>query len=129
MEYLYHFTNASLTLRLIEYLNQNSRLPLGYVTVIHRFDAWVVKVRIHLSPDSPPERNFRAFLDELGTAYTPPLQVKLAIQSLELGENILKVMHRYQVVVVSHGKPDLEEVEAFRQRFIRGLGYCPHHLV
>ena len=129
MEYLYHFANASLTSRLIEYLNQNSQLPLGRVTVIHRFDAWVVKVRINFPPNSSPEKDFRAFLNELGIPYTPPLQVKLAIQSLESGENLLKVMHRYQVVVVSHGQPDLEEVEAFRQRFIRGLGYCPHHLV
>ena len=99
------------------------------MTVIHRFDAWVVKVRTNLFPNSSQEKDFRAFLNELGSPYSPPIQVKLAIQSLEMGDNLLKVMHRYQVVIVSHGQPDLEEVEAFRQRFIRGLGYCPQHLV
>jgi hypothetical protein len=44
------------------------------------------------------------------------------------GQSPVDVMRRYQVAVVSHGKPEKEEIEAFRQHFIRGLGYCPQTL-
>jgi hypothetical protein len=37
-------------------------------------------------------------------------------------------MQRYQVAVIAHGQPDLSEIEAFRQQFIQGLGYCPETL-
>jgi len=30
--------------------------------------------------------------------------------------------------VVCHGRPDRKEIEAFRQQFVKGLGYCPETL-
>jgi hypothetical protein len=33
-----------------------------------------------------------------------------------------------QVAVVSHGYPDKSDIEAFRQQFTMGLGYCPETL-
>ena len=35
---------------------------------------------------------------------------------------------RYQVAIVSHGNPEREEIETFRQQFVKGLGYCPETL-
>jgi hypothetical protein len=29
---------------------------------------------------------------------------------------------------VSHGTPDQQDIEAFRQQFTKGLGYCPETL-
>ena len=128
MEYLYHFANASLTLRLIEYLNYKREFPLDSLTVIHRLDTWIVKLRMASSFLPQQQGDLKAVLNELGIPYQPLIEVKIALQSLESGESPLKVMHRYQVVIVSHGKPSLEDVETFRQRFIQGLGYCPQHL-
>lgn len=53
------------------------------------------------------------------------ISVNLALWSLEAGENPIDVMRRHQVVVVSHGSPKREEIQAFQQQMIRGLGYCP----
>ena len=47
---------------------------------------------------------------------------------LENGQSPIDVMRRYQVAIVSHGKPDREEIEAFRRQFVMGLGYCPETL-
>jgi len=33
----------------------------------------------------------------------------------------IDVMRRYQVAVVSHGSPEREEIEAFRQQFAIGM--------
>jgi hypothetical protein len=52
----------------------------------------------------------------------------MAFWSLESGQTPVDVMRRYQVAVVSHGSPEREEIEAFRQQFVRGLGYCPETL-
>ena len=128
MEYLYHFANASLTLRLIEYLDYRQDIPLDSLTVIHRLDTWIVKLRVASLLPSQQEGDLRAMLHELGIPYQPLIQVKIALQSLERGDSPLTVMHRYQVVIVSHGKPSSEDIETFRRRFIQGLGYCPQHL-
>jgi hypothetical protein len=56
------------------------------------------------------------------------MRVQMALWSLESGQATVDVMRRYQVAIVSHGSPEREEIEAFRQQFVRGLGYCPETL-
>ena len=128
MEYLYYLANASLMLRIVEYLHGKPQTPVSFVTVIHQINGWVVKVKMK-SPLNPQEDgDFRAFLKELGIPYEPPMRVNMALWSLEAGQSPIDVMRRYQVAVVSHGSPEREEIEAFRQQFVRGLGYCPETL-
>jgi len=57
------------------------------------------------------------------------VRVNMALASLSAGQSPINVMCRYQVVVVSHGSPELEEIEAFQQQLVKGLGYCPETLV
>jgi hypothetical protein len=56
------------------------------------------------------------------------MRIQMALWSLEAGQNPVDVMRRYQVAIVSHGNPERKEIEAFRQQFVRGLGYCPETL-
>lgn len=128
MEYLYYLANASLTLKLVEYLHDRPYMPVGFLTVIHLLDGWVVKLKMNSPLNSQQDGDFRAFLNELGIPYQPPMRVNIALVSLSAGQSPIDVMRRYQVVVVSHGSPQREEIEAFRQQFIRGLGYCPKNL-
>ena len=128
MEYLYYLANASLTLRIVEYLRGRPYMPVGFLSVIHLLDGWVVKVQMNSPLNPQQDGDFRAFLNELGIPYEPPMPVNIALLSLSAGQSPIDVMQRYQVVVVSHGSPAREEIEAFRQQFIRGLGYCPQSL-
>lgn len=128
MEYLYYLANASLTLRIVEYLHGKPQVPVAFVTVIHQIDGWVVKVKMNSPLNSQEDGDFRAFLNELGISYEPPMRVNMALWGLEAGQSPVDVMRRYQVAVVSHGSPQREEIEAFRQQFVRGLGYCPETL-
>ena len=122
MEYLYYFTNASLTQRIVEYLHGFSQMSKAIVTVINFVDGWVIKVKINSTLNLQRSGDLRAFLNELGIPYEePPACVNMAIANLEAGQSPLNIMRRYQVVVVSHGSPQLEEIKAFRQQFIRGL--------
>ncbi|MBC7825317.1 MAG: hypothetical protein H7126_15900 [Candidatus Parcubacteria bacterium] len=128
MEYLYYLANASLTLRIVEYLHSMSQLPVGFMTVIHQIDGWVVKVK--MSHALPPQQDgdLRAFLNELGISYQPGIRVQMALWGLETGQSPIDIMQRYQVAVVSHGTPDRKEIEEFRKQFVQGLGYCPETL-
>ena len=128
MEYIYYLANASLTLRIVEYLHSTPQIPVAFVTVIHQIDGWIVKVKINSPINSQLDGDFRAFLNELGIPYEPPMRVNMALWSLEAGQSPIDVMRRYQVAIVSHGSPQREEIEAFRQQFVRGLGYCPETL-
>ncbi len=128
MEYLYYLANASLTLRIVEYLHLKPLLPVGLVTVIHQIDGWIVKVRFPQPLIPLHHGNFRAFMNELGIAYQPEMRLKMVFWSLETGLSLVEVMRRYQVAIVAHGEPDIKEIEAFRQQFTRGLGYCPETL-
>lgn len=128
MEYLYYLGNASLTLRIVEYLHSRLELPVSFVTVIHQIDGWVVKVKMKSRLNTQQDGDFRAFLNELGIAYEAPIRVRMALWSLEAGQSPVDVMRRYQVAIVSHGSPEREEIESFRQQFVRGLGYCPETL-
>ena len=128
MDYLYFLANASLTLRTIEHLRQRKDEISATLTVIHQIEGWIVKVRFS-QPLTPEQHgNFRAFMSELGIVYKPEMRLQMVFWSLETGQSAVEVMRRYQVAIVSHGKPDTKDIEAFRQQFTRGLGYCPETL-
>ncbi|MGK7873433.1 MAG: hypothetical protein AB4426_09000 [Xenococcaceae cyanobacterium] len=128
MDYLYFLANASLTLRVIEYLHTMNYLSVCSMTVIHQIDGWIVKVKFN-QPLTPQQHgDFRAFMSELGITYKPEIRLQMVFWSLETGQSPIDVMRRYQVAVVSHGTPDSNDIEAFRKQFTRGLGYCPETL-
>ena len=128
MEYLYYLANASLTLRVVQFLHGRPRIPVSLFTVIHQIDGWVVRIKLKNHISYQEDRDFRAFLNELGISYEPQMRVQMAFWSLEAGQCPVDVMRRYQVAIVSHGSPEKDEIEAFRQQFVRGLGYCPETL-
>ena len=128
MEYLYYLANATLTLRIVEHLHRRPQMPVSFVSVIHQIDGWVVKIKISSSLNSQQDGDFSAFLHELGIPYEHSMRVNMALWNLEAGQSPIDVMRRYQVAVVSHGSPEREEIEAFRQQFVQGLGYCPETL-
>jgi hypothetical protein len=128
MEYIYYLANASLTLRVVEHLHRTINLPVRFVTVIHQIDGWVVKVKLEQVLSSQIDGDFKAFLNEVGIPYEPEMRVRMALWGLETGQSPVDVMRRYQVAVVSHGKPDRQEIEEFRRQFVQGLGYCPETL-
>lgn len=128
MDYLYFLANASLTLRVVEYLNSQIELPTQFLTVIHQIDGWIVKVKMKRPLTPNQHGNFRAYMNELGIPYDPEIRLQMALWSLETGQSPIDVMRRYQVAVVSHGKPDRSDIEAFREQFTMGLGYCPETL-
>lgn len=129
MEYLYYLPNASLTLRIVEFLHGKPQMPVAFVTVIHQIDGWVVRIKMNSTLSSQQNGDFRAFLNELGIPYSPPVRVNMALASLSAGQSPIDVMCRYQVPVVSHGSPEREAIEAFQQQLVKGLGYCPETLV
>lgn len=128
MEYVYFLANASLSLRVVEYLHSTPWLPVRFMTVIHQIDGWVVKVKLNHPLPPQQDGDFRAFLNELGIPYEPDIRVRMALWGLETGQSPVDVMRRYQVAVVSHGNPEREEIEEFRRQFVMGLGYCPETL-
>jgi hypothetical protein len=128
MEYLYYLANTSLTLRVVDFLQTQTYLPVKFMTVIHQIDGWIIKIKMsqYLTPHQ--HGDFRAFMNELGIPYEPDIRIQMALWGLETGQSPLSVMRRYQVAVVSHGTPNREDIEAFRTQFVRGLGYCPEAL-
>lgn len=128
MEYLYYLANASLTLRIVEFLHSRTQLPVSFMTVIHQIDGWVVRVKMDHVLDADQDGDFQAFMKELGIPYQPGIRIQMVLWGLETGQSPVEVMQRYQVAVVSHGMPDRVEIEEFRQQFVQGLGYCPETL-
>lgn len=128
MDYLYYLANASLTLRVIDYLRTMSHGQDASITVVHQIDGWIVKVRFAQSLHPRQHGDFQAYMSELGITYEPEMRLQMVFWSLETGQSPVEVMRRYQVAIVSHGKPDTKEIEAFRQQFTKGLGYCPETL-
>lgn len=130
MNYLYFLSNASLTLRVVEHLrdHNNNNREVGFVTVIHKIDGWIIKVKFTKPLSPQQDGDFQAYMKELGINYQPDIRLQMALWSLETGQSPVEVMRRYQVAVVSHGTPDKSDIEAFRQQFTRGLGYCPETL-
>jgi hypothetical protein len=129
MNYLYYIANASLTLRIIDRLKQYPyAASCPAITVVHQINGWVVKIRFEQSLSEDEQQNLRAYLGELGVVYTPEVRLQMVFWSLETGQPPIDVMRRYQVAIVSHGSPEMNDIEAFRQQFTRGLGYCPETL-
>ncbi|HYX18475.1 MAG TPA: hypothetical protein VE944_29755 [Nostoc sp.] len=127
MQYLYYLANASLTLRVVEYFSRNG-LSVEFVTVINQFHGWIINVKMKSFVSVEKDKDIRAFLNELGIIYSPSELISQVLSSLEAGESAINVMERYHVAVVSHGRPQPNEIEVFRQSYIRGLGYCPQNL-
>ncbi|WP_040656606.1 hypothetical protein [Rubidibacter lacunae] len=129
MEYIFFLANASLTLRLVRHLNREvSSLPPCSLTVIHRIDGWLVKIKFDTQLAPMQAGNFRAYLSEIGIPFEPDIRLQMAFWSLETGQSPVDVMRRYQLAIVAHGYPDRQEIETFCQQFTRGLGYCPETL-
>ena len=127
-EYIYSFANASLTLRTIEYLRQQSKIPLDSVVVINLIDRWLVKIKLKYTIPLKLAKDILAFLNEMGIPHQPSTRVKMALQKLEAGASPTEVMNRYQVVIVAHGKPEAKEIEVFREAIVERLGYCPQNM-
>ena len=127
MGYTYRLANASLTLRVVEYLNQ-AQLPVRFMTVIHQIDGWVIKIRLSHPLPVVHDKDVCAFLNEVGIPYSPDVRLQMTFWGLETGQSPVDVMRRYQVAIVSHGAPDSNEIKTFRSEFVRGLGYCPETL-
>lgn len=129
MDYLYYLGNASLVLRVIQHLKDINADRLRFISVIHQLDGWVVRV-VCLSQQWTVHQlcDLKAFMNELGVPYTPNARLQHVLEDLEDGVSPIEAMQRYQVAVIVHGQPDLSEIEAFRQQFIQGLGYCPETL-
>lgn len=128
MDYLYFLANASLTLRVIEYLQAQKDFADAAMTVVHKLDGWVVRVKFGRPLTPHQHGDFHAFMSELGIPYDPEMRLQMVFWSLENGQSPIDVMRRYQMAIVSHGQPDVSDIEAFRAQFVRGLGYCPETL-
>ncbi|MCU0538011.1 MAG: hypothetical protein MUD14_29345 [Hydrococcus sp. Prado102] len=128
MDYLYFLGNASLTLRVIEHLGTMNYLSVCSMTVIHQINGWVIRVKFKHSLTPYEHGNFRAFMNELGIPYQPEMRIQMVFWSLDTGQSPVEVMRRYQIAIVSHGTPDASDIQAFRQQFTDGLGYCPETL-
>ncbi len=128
MEYIYFLANASLTLRVVHYLHIKPEIPLEFLTIVHQLNGWIVKIKLTTPMTIQQDGDFRAFLNELGISYQPEIRLQMVFWSLETGQSPIDVMRRYQMAVVSHGRPDYSDIQAFREQFTNGLGYCPETL-
>ena len=128
MDYLYFLANASLTVRAIEHLLNTSHLSNSVITVIHQIDGWIVRVKFSQFLTPAQHGDFKAFMGELGIIYRPDMRLQMLLWGLDTGQSPIEVMRRYHLAVVSHGIPNTKDIEAFRQQFTRGLGYCPETL-
>ncbi|WP_319420475.1 hypothetical protein [Pleurocapsa sp. FMAR1] len=127
-QYIYSFSNASYTLRVIKHLRNKYPTYLDSVTVINLVDRWLVQIYLKNLMPYQSEKNLQSFLDEMGIIIQPPSKVIDALASLAKGESPTEVMNRYQVVIVDYGKPKTEEIEIFRDQIVDRLGYCPQNM-
>jgi len=127
-EYLYSFANASITLRIIEHLRSNYQSKLESVIVINLIDCWLVKAKFNSNLPLYTAENIRAFWQEMGIVYEPSRKISEVLRKLEAGESPTKIMNLYQVVVVTCGKPEKQEIEIFRDQIVERLGYCPQNM-
>ncbi len=128
MEYLYCLANATLTLRVIEHLERMYYLNDSTITVIHQINGWIIRIKLESPLSQQQQGDFRAYLNELGIVYEPSVRMEMVFWSLDMGDSPITVMRNYQVAIVSHGKPDPTDINAFKEQFTRGLGYCPETL-
>jgi hypothetical protein len=129
MKYLYCFANVSLTSRVVEYLLRKLSPNIEAVTTIYLTDRWVVRIKLNESLDTASLGDLQAFLAEHGIPFDPPRLVSQALSDLDDGHSPTDVMNRHRIVVVSHGLPQLDELKAFQETFVQGLGYCPQNLI
>ncbi len=127
-EYLYSFANASLTLRVIEYLRNQKKIPVDSVIVVNLIDRWLIKIKLKHDINRQLAQDFQAFLNEMGMVHQPSPRLTMALLQLEAGESLTDVMNRYKIVIVAYGKPDQQEIEIFRQQLVEKLGYCPQSM-
>lgn len=127
-EYLYSFANASLTLRVIEYLGNQTKILVDSVIVVNLIDRWLIKIKLQHALNYDLAEDFQAFLNEMGVVHQPSPRLMMALLQLEAGESPTAVMNRYKIVIVANGKPDQEEIEIFRQQLVSKLGYCPQSM-
>ena len=128
MDYVYFLGNASLCLRVIEYLRHTKELSSCSLTVIHQINGWILRVRFAVLLTPCQHGNFTALMQELGVACNLEPRIGMVLWDLDAKQSPVEVMRRYQVAIVSHGEPDRTEIDAFRDQFTRGLGYCPETL-
>lgn len=127
-KYLYSFSNASLTLEVIDRLRNKYQSGLNSVAVINLIDCWLIKINFDDWVDAHYLENLQAVLDELGIPYQPSAVVRIALAKLESGESPIEIMNRYKVVIVAYGEPEKEEIEVFREQIVEKLGYCPQNM-
>ena len=127
-EYIYSFSNASSTLRVIKHLRNKYQTYLDSVAVINLVDRWLIQIYLKNSIPYQSRKNLQSFLDEMGMIIQPSSKIINALASLAQGESPTEVMNRYQVVIVDYGKPETEEIEIFRDQIVDKLGYCPQNM-
>ena len=128
MEYIYYLDKATLILRVISYFETMTFLQSACLTVIHQINGWVIRIKTPLVLSSSQDANLKAFLSELGVKYHPSVHLERVFWSLDMGDSPLTIMRNYRAAIVSHGKPNFDRIEIFRQEFSRGLGYQPETL-
>lgn len=128
MEYLYFFDNASISISVIEYLKQHPDLQVDYVTVVHLPKGWLIRVKFDGILQDELERDFRAVMAEFGHLCVPSEVMGFALKNLSDGQARTEVMKHYRITIVAHGEPSREEIEAYQQHCIQGLGACPSSL-
>lgn len=128
MEYIYYLDKATLILRVISYFETMTFLQSASLTVIHQINGWVIRIKTPLVLSSSQDANLKAFLSELGVKYHLSVHLERVFWSLDMGDSPLTIMRNYRVAIVSHGKPNFDRIEIFRQEFSRGLGYQPETL-
>lgn len=127
-DYIYSFPNTSCTLRVIKHLRQKYLADLNSVAVINLIDRWLIQISLKSFVSSQVAKNLQAFLNEMGVTCQPSTKILSALMSLEQGQSPTVVMNQYQVVIVSHGQPETEEIEIFRDQIVDRLGYCPQNM-
>jgi len=98
------------------------------MTVIHRWDGWLIKVKFKYLLTLQEDGDVHAFMTELGSIYKTNTLLEQIFLSLETGSSPITVMHRYSVAVVAHGLPNQKDIVEFCKHFTKGLGYYPESL-
>ncbi len=78
IEYLYYLGNASLTLRVVQHLYNRPQIPVSFITVIHQINGWVIRIKLKEAISTQEDGDFRAFCNELGISYEPPMRLQMA---------------------------------------------------
>ncbi|MGF1515610.1 MAG: hypothetical protein ACFB5Z_18185 [Elainellaceae cyanobacterium] len=128
MEVLYCFANASLTQRVLFYLQQKMRSRLTCVTVIFLNDRWIVRLQLRPAIKIEHRDSALAFLSENGIPHRPTSDLISVFSDLDAGLGVTAAMNRHRIAIVSHGAPIPGEIEHFQAHFAMGLGYCPPSL-